>query len=257
MGFWPPAILVRDAQRHNIEVLSVDILRSQARCRTDGRRIRLGLNYINGLGEQGAQRIIEARQTKSFADLADFCHRTRLPRRIIEALIMAGSCDGWGRPRRQLLWELGTLRYQEDELDLPVPGSNVELPRLTRAEVHMAEVAVLRLSTGDHIMAFYREWLDQQGTCTSLTLETCDDGQRVKVAGHCVVHQAPPTAKGFHFLTLDDEWGMINIIISPGVVMRDGRHLHSGRLLLVEGSVQREANVVNIIAQRVAPLAVG
>jgi error-prone DNA polymerase len=256
MGFWPPAILVRDAQRHDIEVLSVDILRSQAHCRTDGRRIRLGLNYITGLGEDGAQRIICARQTRLFADLADFCHRTRLPRRLIEALIMAGACDGWSRPRRQLLWELGTLRYQEDELDLPVPGPDVELPPLTRAEAHTAVVAVLGLSTGDHIMAFYRRWLDQQGAQTSLTLETCDDGQRVKVAGHCVVHQAPPTAKGFHFLTLDDEWGMINVIVSPGVVVRDGRHLHSGRVLLVEGTVQREGEVINLIAQRVGPAAV-
>jgi error-prone DNA polymerase len=237
--------------------LSVDITRSLARCRCDSRRIRLGLNYITGLGEGGAQRIIEARQTRSFADLADFCHRTRLPRRIIEALIRGGACDSWQRPRRQLFWELGTLHYQEDELDLPVPGSDVALPQLTRAEAHTAEVAVLGLSTGDHIMAFYRQWLDQLGAQTSLTLETCDDGQRVKVAGHCVVHQAPPTAKGFHFLTLDDEWNLINIVVSPGVVVRDGRHLRSGRVLLIEGTVQREADVMNIIAQRVAPLAVG
>jgi error-prone DNA polymerase len=257
MGFWPPAILVRDAQRHDIEVLSVDIARSLARCRTDGRRIRLGLNYITGLGEQGAQRIVEARQAQSFTDLADFCRRTRLPRRIVEALIMAGACDGWHRPRRQLLWELGALRYREDELDLSVPGPDVELPPLTRAEAHTAEVGVLGLSTGDHIMAFYRRWLDQQGAQTSATLEGCDDGQRVKVSGHCVVHQAPPTAKGFHFLTLDDEWNLINVIVSPGVVVRDGRHLHSGRVLLVEGVVQREGEVINLIAQRVAPLVLG
>jgi error-prone DNA polymerase len=181
---------------------------------------------------------------------------TWLPRRIIEALIMAGACDGWDRPRRQLLWELGTLHYQEDELDLPVPGSAVELLPLTRAEAHTAEVAVLGLSTGDHIMAFYRRWLDQQGAQSSLTLETCDDGQRMKVAGHCVVHQAPPTAKGFHFLTLDDECGMVNVIVSPGVVVRDGRHLHSGRVLLVEGTVQREGEVINVIAHHVRSMAV-
>jgi error-prone DNA polymerase len=115
---------------------------------------------------------------------------------------------------------------------------------------------VLGLSVGDHIMAFYRPWLDQLGAQTSLTLEICDDGQRVKVAGHCVVHQVPPTAKGFHFLTFDDEWGRINVIISPGVVLRDGRHLHSGRVLLVEGVVQREGEVINVMAQRVGPVAV-
>jgi error-prone DNA polymerase len=106
-------------------------------------------------------------------------------------------------------------------------------------------------------MAFYRRWLDAQGFHTSATLERCDDGQRATVAGHCVVHQAPPTAKGFHFLTLDDEWGMINVIVSPGVVVRDGRHLHSGRVLLVEGVVQREGDVTNLLAQRVGPIALG
>jgi error-prone DNA polymerase len=105
--------------------------------------------------------------------------------------------------------------------------------------------------------AFYRRWLDAQGIHTSATLERCDDGQRVKVAGHCVVHQAPPTAKGFHFLTLDDEWGMINVIVSPGVVVRYGRHLHSGRVLLVEGAVQRDGAVTNLLVQHVGPIALG
>ena len=83
----------------------------------------------------------------------------------------------------------------------------------------------------------------------------CDDGQRIKIAGLCIVHQAPPTAKGFHFVCLEDEWGMVNVIVSPGLVVRDGKHLHSGRVLLVEGVVQHEGDVINLVAQRVAPLA--
>jgi error-prone DNA polymerase len=105
-------------------------------------------------------------------------------------------------------------------------------------------------------MSFYRAWLDTAGVHNSATLEECDDGQRVKLAGLCIVHQAPPTAKGFHFLTLEDEYGLANSIVSPGLVVRDGRHLHSGRVLLLEGVVQREGDVVNLIAQRVAPLAI-
>jgi error-prone DNA polymerase len=70
------------------------------------------------------------------------------------------------------------------------------------------------------------------------------------------MHQAPPTAKGFHFVTLDDEWGMINVIVSPGLVVRSGRHLHGGRVLIVEGTLQREPGVINLFAQRVAPVAV-
>ena len=84
----------------------------------------------------------------------------------------------------------------------------------------------------------------------------CASEQQVHVAGLLVVHQAPLTAKGFHFATLEDEFGMINVIISPGLVVRDGKHLHGGRVLLVEGVAQREAEVINVIAQRVGPLGI-
>jgi error-prone DNA polymerase len=156
-----------------------------------------------------------------------------------------------------LLWELGTLRYAADELDLPILHADPELPAQSRAEAFADEIATMGLSASEHVMSFYRTWLDAQDILNSTTLEACDDGQRVRVAGLCVVHQAPPTAKGFHFATLEDEFGMINVIISPGLVMRDGKHLHGGRVLLVEGVVQREAEVINVIAQRVAPLAIG
>jgi error-prone DNA polymerase len=111
MGFWPVAILVRDARRHGVRVLPVDIHTSAACCMLVGESVRLGLNYVLGLGATGAQRIIDARGMRSFADLADFCRRTRLPRRLIEHLILAGACDGWGQQRRQLLWQMCTLRY--------------------------------------------------------------------------------------------------------------------------------------------------
>jgi len=257
MGFWPPAIIVSDVKRHGIAVLPVDIGRSLTRCTVEDRHIRLGLNQVNGLGTHGAQQIIGARQEHPFATLADFCRRTQLPRSMVERLILAGACDSWRRPRRDLLWELGTLRYHVRELDLPLPSAAVQLPELTAAEAHAAELSVLGLATGDHIMTFYRSWLDRHGLPTSVTLEGCDDGQRVKVAGLCVIHQAPPTAKGYHFLTLEDEHGMINVIVSPGLAVRNSRQLHGGRVLLVEGTVQREAGVVNLIAQRVVPLVPG
>jgi error-prone DNA polymerase len=252
MGFWPPSVLIGDAKRHSVVIMPLDIHRSAARCTLERGGIRLGLEYVKGLGKTHIDRIIAARP---FADLADLCRRTKLPRAIVERLIQAGSLDTWGTPRRQLLWQLGTLHYTEAELDLPIPSSPVLLPAQSRAEMFADEIATLGLSPNDHVMYFYRAWLDAHGIRNSVTLEECDDGQRIHVAGLCVVHQAPPTAKGFHFLCLDDEWGMINVIVSPGLVVRDGKHLHSGRVLLVEGTTQRELDVINIIAQRVAPLA--
>jgi error-prone DNA polymerase len=257
MGFWPASVIVGDVKRHGVPILPLDITRSATRCTLEGRGIRLGFNYVVGFGADRLAQLDAARRAGPFADLTDLCRRSRLPRMLIERLIQVGALDAWRIPRRTLLWELGTLREQTDEFELPIPHTPVTLPLPTPAEVLASEVAVLGLSTGDHLMAIYRAWLDQHGLVTSATLEACDDGQRVKIAGLCIVHQAPPTAKGFHFACLDDEWGMINVIVSPGLVVRDGKHLHGGRVLLVEGVVQREGEVVNLIAQRIAPLTVG
>ena len=254
MGFWPPSVLIGDAKRHGVTILGPDVNASAERCTLEHGAIRLGLAYVRGLGTSVIARIVT---TRPYANLADLCRRTRLPRTLVEQVIASGALDGWGVARRQLLWELGMLRYAADELELPIPHADPQLPAETRAEAFAGEIATLGLSASEHVMALYRAWLDAEGILSSATLEGADDGQRVRVAGLCVVHQAPPTAKGFHFLTLEDEWGMANIIVSPGLVVRDGAHLHDGRVLLVEGVAQREMDVINVIAQRVAPLGVG
>jgi len=252
MGFWSPAVLVGDAQRHGLTVLPVDIRCSQARCGLEGRDVRLGFNRVTGLGEAGISRLVAARQRSPFRTLADFCRRTHLPRRLVEHLILAGAMDEWGLPRRQLLWELGTLSYREEELDLDVPANDVTLPDLSRAEASALEHSVLGLSTGEHIMTFYRDWLTGQGILGSVSLKQQLDGAQVKVAGLVVVHQAPPTAKGFHFFTLEDEDGLLDIVVRPQVYTRYRQIWRTASLLIVTGTVQWGEGVVNLLAQRVA-----
>ena len=250
MGYWSPAVLVNDAKRHGLGVWPLDIRRSAGKCTVEHGGIRLGLEYVNGLGEEGSARITEARGERPFADLADFCRRTRLPRRLVEELILAGGMDGWGRERRPLLWELGKLRYREEELDLPLPDEGVALPPLSRAEALGAEYGILGLSTGEHVMALYRPWLRERGMLSSAELGACPVGRRARVAGLVVVHQAPPTAKGHQFLTLEDEWGLINVIVRPDVVERYARELRGGPILWAEGVVQRRDGVTNLVAER-------
>jgi error-prone DNA polymerase len=185
--------------RRELVALLVDIHRSTSRCTLDAGAIRLGFNYISGFGADRLAQLEAARRTGFFTNLADLCRRTRLPRLLIERLIQAGALDAWAIPRRKLLWELGTLRYQADELDLPIPHTDPHLPPQSRAEIFADEMEVLGLSPSEHVMTFYRAWLNAEGLHSSTTLEGCDDGQLVKTAGLCVVHQAPPTAKGFHF----------------------------------------------------------
>ena len=160
--------------------------------------------------------------------------------------------DGWEIPRRKLLWELGKLSYREEELDLVLPDDGVELPPLSRAEETAAEYGLLGLSTGDHVMALYRPWLAERGIRGSRDLEACRDGERTVVAGLVVVHQAPPTAKGHHFITLEDEEGLINVIVRPDVYGRYRRILREAPLLVIEGTVQKGDGLINVLARRAA-----
>ena len=254
MGFWSPAVLVGDARRHAIRVLPVDIQRSRAKCVVAGDGIRLGLNYVKGLGAASITRLEEARKTKAFGGLRDFCRRTRLPRRVVENLILAGAMDGWTAARRTLLWELGKLRYREEELDLVLPDDGVELLPLSQAEAIAAEYDLLGVFSSDHVMTLYRPWLARQGILDSQELKTVPDGRWVRVAGWVVVHQAPPTAKGHHFITLEDEAGLIDVILRPQVYDRCRRILHTVRLLLIEGRVQSKGGVINVLAQKIAAI---
>jgi error-prone DNA polymerase len=170
-------------------------------------------------------------------------------------LILAGTMDGWEIPRRKLLWELGRLRYREEELDLVFPADEVELPSLSRAEAFSLEWEVLGLSTGEHALAFYRSWLRRQGILGSSDLAAQPAGRRVRIAGQIVVHQSPPTAKGHHFLTLEDEAGLVQVILRPAIYERYERLVRTVSLLIVEGTVQQQDGVINLLAGRVMALA--
>jgi error-prone DNA polymerase len=253
MGFWSPSVLVNDAKRHGLRVLNVDIHRSDGPCRVEDGALRLGLKYVTGLGEQGSAVILAAREQRPFADLHDFCRRTRLPTMLVERLILAGAMDAWG-PRRDLLWRLGEVTPDADTLDLHFIPEPVRLPPLTRAERMEAEYLMLGLTTGDHVLTLYRDWLRAQGVLSSEEAQHQPQGKLVKLAGQVVVHQAPPTAKGHHFLTLEDEDGMVQAIFRPQVYEANREAVHDSPLLIIEGSVQRKDGVVNVMAVRVVAM---
>lgn len=254
MGFWNAAVLVHELHRQDIPVWPVDIHQSQARCSLEDGGVRLGLTYVKGLHETHIQTILAERQKRPFTTLLEFCRRTRLGRRLCENLILCGALDGWSVPRRRLLWELGSLPGQEDGLALVFTPESVDVPTLTTAEAMLNEQAILGLSSGDHVLTFYREQLRQRHILGSSNLTAVPDGQQVTVAGLLVVHQSPPTAKGFHFLTLEDEDGMMNIIVSPTVYGRCRRAIHTERLLQVQGEVQQADGVTNVLARQIRPL---
>jgi len=254
MGFWSPAAIVNDAKRHGIRVLPVEVNMSAGKCTVQGGAIRLGFNQVKGFGAVAIERVMETRMVSDFCSLADFCHRTQLPQRLIENLILAGGMDGWGKTRRSLVWELGKLDYRPDTLPLDLPEDTLDLPPVSLLEVMGIEYGLLGISLRDHVMTLYRPQLLERGILGNRDLERCQDGDTVTVAGQILVHQAPPTAKGHHFITLEDEDGFINIIVRPDVYAQYRRVLRESPLLVIEGTVQHSRGVLNVIAANASAL---
>ena len=125
---------------------------------------------------------------------------------------------------------------------------------LSAEERRSVELALTGVNLGDHVMAGYRRQLAEQGVLDSRALQDCPPGVKVRVAGLEMVHQAPPTAKGHHFLTLEDEWAMINVIVRPDVYEKHRRVLQEAVLLIVEGTLQRQGEVVNVVAEKLQAL---
>jgi error-prone DNA polymerase len=258
MGFYSPEVLIGDARRYGVPVLRPDVNRSREACALESEgsslAVRLGLRYVHGLGEAWPEHIVQQRGDRPFRDLWDFCRRTRLPRTVVENLVRAGAMEGFGRARRDLLWALGGLVYQEEGLDIEVPLEPVTLPALGRAERLAWEMELLGLTPGDHVMDLYREALRVQGVQSSGELEGQRDGQTVRVAGLVVIRQRPPTAKGHVFITLEDEEGLMNLIVRPNVYERYQGALRNVPLLLVEGRLQREEHALSVLVIRAAAL---
>jgi error-prone DNA polymerase len=265
MGFYAPEVLVGDARRHGVAVLPPDINFSQEACTLEsgkkrtlalagstkvvdsGRAVRLGLRYVHGLGEARQMRIVQQRGALSFRDLRDFCQRTRLPRAVVRNLIRAGALDSLQRTRRDFLWELGGLIYGEDELGMEVPVESVALPSLDQAERMGWEYELMGLVPDDHVMSLYRGMLERRGVATTYELASRHDGDKVRVAGKVVVRQRPPSAKGFLFITLEDEVGLANLVVRPKTYDKYQAALRNSPLLLVEGHLQREGEAFSVM----------
>ncbi|MFN2241969.1 MAG: OB-fold nucleic acid binding domain-containing protein, partial [Anaerolineae bacterium] len=258
MGFYPPEVIASDARHHGVPVMQPDVNLSQAACSLENTSsLRLGLRYVHGLGEIWQERIVERRAGGPYRDLADFCRRTRLPRSLVENLIRSGAMDGLGRKRRDLIWSLGGLAYQEEGLDIEVPVVPASLPALDEAERMAWEHEILGMVPGDHVMSLYREALRAQRVLSSGELWSRQDGERVRVAGWAVVRQRPPTAKGHVFITLEDEEGLVNLIVRPDVYERYRDVLRNTPLLWIEGRLQREGHAQSVLVYRAGTVGSG
>jgi error-prone DNA polymerase len=262
MGFYAPEVIVQDAKRHGVEVLPVDINLSSARCTIEddktcqqSRRVRLGFMYVREMGEKAMEQIVSERENAPYHSIEDFYLRARLQRQPVENLILAGAFDFSGCRKRQLLWQLGLLEKTcPGELSLRFSDARVSLPDFTELEEMKVDYEVQGLSTKYHPMQVFRKDISNDGLVKSSDLDRLPSDAQVRIAGYVVIRQKPPTAKGFAFITLEDEEGMINVVVRPDVYKQYRQHFKLEPLIVVEGMVQKRDGILNIIARTLTPL---
>jgi error-prone DNA polymerase len=257
MGFYPAHVIVAEARRCGVEIRTVDVQRSAVQATVEDAAIRLGLVAVRGLGETRAQQIITVRaQDGPFGSLADFCRRTHLSRRPVEALILGGACDGWGRPRRRLLWELEGALQQAQGPPRLLGNTHLEppaLPDLSADERLMAEQAHTGRTAAQHLTAVIAQVLREMGVTPVAKLAELEPGTRVRVGGMVVARQQPPTARGITFLALEDATGIVNVVLKPAVVAKSRKAL-GAPFVIVEGQVQQRDGALSVLASRVLPV---
>jgi error-prone DNA polymerase len=269
MGFYPAAQLIADARRHGVEVRPVDVNHSRWDCTLEGsgpgpRPVRLGLRLVAGLGEAEAAKLVGAR-CEPYADMADLHRRSRIGIGALTRLAEADAFGSFGLSRREAAWAIRVLRDTVLPLfeaadtgagqiipEMPEPIFALKPARAGREVVD--DYAALGFSLKAHPVAFLREGLDRRGALRAADLTLVKDGRRVRVAGLVLVRQRPGSAKGVMFITLEDETGSANLIIWPSLLDRFRRVVFTAGMMGVEGKLQREGEVIHVIAERLVDL---
>jgi error-prone DNA polymerase len=265
MGFYPPATLVRDGQRRGVETRPPHLNRSAAACTIEDGAVRIGLQYVQGVGEDDAEAAVAERERGgSFVSIRDLAQRTALSQDELSALVEAGACDCFGLERRELLWQLGLVPRpqtvpgsggEEKQLALPLEPT-VEtpvLPRPTLWERMLSDYRTTSLSVGVHPLELLRPHLPP-GTLSSVDLRAQPDRARVQVAGMVVARQRPATANGVVFMLLEDEHAQINLIVLPPVYDRFRAVVRGEPLLLARGRYEHADRNRNLLVTELLSL---
>ncbi|HEY8757419.1 MAG TPA: OB-fold nucleic acid binding domain-containing protein, partial [Candidatus Limnocylindria bacterium] len=226
-------------------------------CRTHD--VRLGFVEVKGLGEAEAEAIVRERERGAFRSFDDFAKRVGLKEEALRNLALVGAFDSLGEPRRALLWRArdahrASPAFSRPVLALPTTAAP-ELPGLSEQERAALDYRITGIPTGPQVMRFYRERLAARGVGSSADVQRGTHGATVTVAGAMVVKQHPETAKGHVFLSLEDEYGLVNIIIRPATYVKYKPVVDLGGAVVVEGTLQHVDGVVSVLARRLDELA--
>ncbi len=313
MGFYNPATLVKDAQRHGVEVRPVDVTASSCKCTLEprtpapsveqpgpdplppqarpagggrcaqlaegerssgspaegerspeapGPAVRVGLRYVRGLRAETGHAIEDERRRAAFADVADLAARVALARHELDALAESSALaglDAAGGSRRSALWQVAAVERDRRSLfaGVAAPASASPLPEMTPLETTLADYRASGLTTGPQVMTHLRDGLRRRGLLSARELRGVENGRFVRIAGHVIVRQRPVSAKGFCFLTLEDETGTANAVLTPRQFQRFRASLHVSPLLEIAGPIQCEEGVIHLRVRDLRPLPLG
>ncbi len=261
MGFYSTEVLVNDARRHGVAVRPIVVNESEwwSFVDRDG-ALRLGFHLVRGMGDAQRTRLERAllESRREFEDLVDFARRTGLERDALENLAAAGAFAPWHPTRREAMWALrgiderearGELGRSMEILDEPEPA----LPALTAVERTTLDIDATGVSDVQPI-AHVRPVLDAQNVLAASRLPDMPKNLVCKIGGLVITRQRPGTAKGFVFLTIEDETGLVNVIVRPDVYERNRRTIRGSQSLIVEGVLQKESGCIDVIMKRCWPL---
>ncbi len=259
MGFYSTEVLLNDAKRHDVAVrpLAVNASEFYSFVEGDG-ALRLGFHLIRGLGEAQRAKLEDALAGGPFDDLVSFARRTGLAKEALENLAISGAFAPWFPSRREAMWGVRALDEREArgtlgklmEIEEPVPAFSALSP-IERTHLDIWGTGV---SPEEQPIAHLRAALDRRGILAAARLEAMPNHLVCRVGGMVITRQRPGTAKGFVFLTLEDETGLVNVIVNPAVYERNRRLIRSATALAIEGTLQKEFGCIDLLAKRFWPL---
>jgi len=272
MGFYHPSTIVKDAQRHGLKMLPMDVTRSDWKCTLEPSAIsrqpsvRLGLKYSHGLREPAGQALVRERSLAPFASIQDLTRRVpELRKDELKTLAEIGALNavasevrGIQLHRRDALWQVErAVRWSGPLLDeLPEINGESPLAAMTDEERLVADFRATGLTVGPHPMQYRRAEMKRMGIYRASDLAHLSNGRRLRIGGCVIARQRPGTAKGMMFLSLEDETGIANAIVAPDLLQKNRVLLISERFLMIEGILQNQDNVIHIRAEKVSPLRV-
>jgi error-prone DNA polymerase len=257
MGFYSPATLIKDGQRHGLKFRPVCVERSVWDCTIEpDKAIRLGLRIVKTLSGTGAKRLLLEKENAPFVSLDDFKRRVRLNKDELRTLAEIGALNCFSHHRRDALWEVEREMREGDLFEGTAQERAVSpLKPMNYTERIQADFAGTNLTTGQHPMALLRGQL--RGVWRAGDLPRVEHGSKIRIAGNVICRQRPGTAKGFVFLSLEDETGISNIIVAPPMFEANRLVITEESYLLIEGRLQHIENVIHIKAEKIERLGHG